>query len=201
MDYTTAEMQLLNAEIKVKYLNELDSGIHILKRLSSFVNLSKTIRSRTLLNLGDYMLIAGDIWEASLLYGQVDKEEKDSPLGEEARFKNSKVFYYNGDFELAADLLSILKSSTTELLANDALYLSVFIQENLDSDTFRMAMKDISRAELLFYQNKSPQAMAILVDIKQKYPDSKLLDDIIMIEGLESLKAKEYKRLQSYFFK
>lgn len=199
MDYTTAEMQLLKAEIMVKYLNELDSGIHILKRLSSFVNLSKSIRSRTLLNLGDYMLIAGDMWEASLLYGQVDKEEKDSPLGEEARFKNSKVFYFNADFELAADLLSILKSSTTELLANDALYLSVFIQENLDSDTFRMAMKDISRAELLFYQNKSPQAMAILRDIKQKYPDSKLLDDIIMIEGLESLKAKDYKKAADLF--
>lgn len=39
------------------------------------------------LDLGDFYLISGDVWEATLLYSQVDKAMKDEPLGEEARLK------------------------------------------------------------------------------------------------------------------
>lgn len=199
MDFTTAEIQILKADLSVRYLNNLEEGIAILKRLSEFAQLQNQMRSRARLNLADYKLMAGDIWEASLIYGQVDKEEMDSPLGEEARFKNSKIFYYNGDFELAADLLSILKSSTTELLANDALYLSVFIQDNLDNDTFQAALREISKAELYFCQNKSDIALNILKDIKFKFPNSNLIDDVLMIEATEASRSRNFEKAASLY--
>ena len=34
------------------------------------------------LDLGDYMLMNGQLWDAVLIYGQVDKAFKDNPLGE-----------------------------------------------------------------------------------------------------------------------
>lgn len=199
MDHTTAEMQILQAEVWVRYYDKLSEAIALLIKLLDYPQLPLAERSRATLNLGDYKLIADDIWEASLLYGKVDKDEKDSPLGEEARFKNSKVFYFNGDFELAGDLLSILKSSTSELLANDALYLSVFIQDNRDNDTLNTAMREVSKAELLFYQNKQTEALQILSAIKSKYPKSTLIDDILMIEALEASKQKKWGDAIAYY--
>jgi hypothetical protein len=32
--------------------------------------------------LGDVYLMTGEIWEAALLYGQVDKANKDEPIGQ-----------------------------------------------------------------------------------------------------------------------
>lgn len=190
---SSADIQLMYASFHVKYLQNLENAKLILEKLLKFPNLSKQISSRAKLDLADIKLALNDIWEASLLYGQVDKDEKDSPLGEEARFKNSKVFYYNGDYELAEDLLSILKSSTTELIANDALYLALFIQENIDDPALKLAMKDISSAELLFYQNKDIEAFKLLESVKKQYPKSNLIDDILLIEGNYALAHSDYK--------
>ena len=80
--------------------------------------------------------------------------EKDSPLGEEARFRNAKLAYYRGDFEWTQTQLEALKSSTSELISNDAINLSVFIIDNLGMDTSETPMQMFAHAELLMYQNK-----------------------------------------------
>jgi hypothetical protein len=193
---STEGIQLLYAQFYVRHIHNLETAHAILEKLLKTPNLSKNLSSRAKIDLADIKLAMNDIWEASLLYGQVDKEEKDSPLGEEARFKNSKVFYFNGDYELAEDLLSILKSSTTELIANDALYLALFIQENIDDPALKLAMKDISSAELLFYQNKDIEAFSLLQSVKKLYPKSSLIDDILLIEGNYALTHHNYKEAQ-----
>jgi outer membrane protein assembly factor BamD (BamD/ComL family) len=53
-------------------------------------------------------------------------------------------------------------------------------------------MKSIAQAELLFYQNKSHEALLILKDIESKFPHSKLIDDILMIEAEEANRTKQY---------
>ena len=107
-------------------------------------------------------MIDGDVWESTLVYSQVDKDEKDSPLGEEARFRNAKLAYYRGDFEWAQTQLKALKSSTSELISNDAINLSVFIIDNLGMDTVETPMQMYANAELLLYQNKNEQALGTL---------------------------------------
>jgi len=198
-DHSTTEIQLLYADFNVKYLHRLDNAMVILKKMLDLPLLAKHYRSRGKIDLGDIKLYMNDIWEASLLYGQVDKDENDSPLGEEARFKNSKIFYFNGDYELASELLTILKSSTTELIANDALYLAVFIQDNLDGDTLEMAMKDISSAELFFYQNKEKEAFELINSVQKIFPRSSLIDDILMLEANYALKKGNFTEASSKF--
>jgi hypothetical protein len=161
----------------------MDNASNLLQRMLEIPMLPKRYVSRAKLDLADVKLAMNDIWEASLLYGQVDKDELDGPMGEEARYKNSKVFYFNGDYELAEDLLSILKSSTSELIANDALQLALFIQENQGDEAKEMAMKDVSSAELLFYQNRSEEAIKTLNSLKKVFPNSSLIDDVILIEA------------------
>jgi len=179
----TADIQLMYSEFTMKYLKRTELAAGILQKMLEIPMLAKRHVSRAKLDLADIKLAMNDIWEASLLYGQVDKEELDGPLGEEARFKNSKVFYFNGDYELAEDLLSILKSSTSELIANDALQLAVFIQENQGEEAKEMAMKDVSNAELLFYQNRPEEAIKILNSLKKVFPSSNLIDDVLLIEA------------------
>lgn len=192
IDNKSSETQLLYAYLKVKHAHDLNSGKMILERLITLPQVTKFNLSRAKLDLADIKLAQDDIWEASLLYGQVDKEEKDNPLGEEARFKNAKVFYYNGDYELAEELLTILKSSTTELIANDALYLAVFIQENSADIALQTAMKDIAKSELLFYQNKPNEAIDLLVSVKNLFSKSNLVDDILNIEASYALRIKNF---------
>lgn len=180
---TTAEVQLLYADFVVKYRRQLPHALSILEKIVETPLMPKSVLSRAKLEMADIKLAMNDIWEASLLYGQVDKEEKDGPLGEEARFKNAKIFYFNGDYELAEDLLSILKSSTSELIANDALQLAVFIQDNLGDNAKELAMKDVSGAELLFYQNRPEEAVKVLQSLKKVFPNSNLIDDVLLIEA------------------
>lgn len=202
----TADIQLLFAEFTVKYLKRLPQAMSILEKMLETPMMAKQHISRAKIDLADIKLAMNDIWEASLLYGQVDKEELDGPLGEEARFKNSKVFYFNGDYELAEDLLSILKSSTSELIANDALQLAVFIQENQGDEAKEMAMKDVSSAELLFYQNRPEEAFKTLASLKKVFPNSGLIDDVLLIEANfektvenDSAASRIYKELYEKF--
>lgn len=195
----TAETQLLFAEFTVKYLQRLDNAATILKKLLETPLIAKQYISRAKIDLADIKLALNDIWEASLLYGQVDKDEKDSPLGEEARFKNAKVFYFNGDYSLAEDLLSILKSSTTELIANDALQLATFIQDNIGDDAKELAMQDVSSAELFFYQNKPEEAFKLLASLKKVFPNSNLIDDVLLIEANYEKSIENYTRASGLY--
>jgi tetratricopeptide (TPR) repeat protein len=197
----TGDCQILYAAFYLKQFNNLDTAIHILKRLLAIGDISKNTRSMAKLDLGDYLIMDGDIWEAALVYGQVGADEKDSPLGEMARFKNAKLFYYKGEFELAQELLNILKSATSELIANDALKISVFIQDHLDDEAQTEAMNKVADAELFFLQNQPQKAFALLDSAKSIKASESLVDDIWMLEAEYFISKKMYaqatQRLES----
>src|SRR5690606_28607822 len=96
---------------------------------------SLQLKSKAKLDLGDIYLLKGEPWESTLLYSQVEKQQKESPLAYEAKLKNAKLSYFKGDFRLAQDHLNILKEATTREIANDALDLSMRIKENLAYDS------------------------------------------------------------------
>src|SRR3546814_10022245 len=97
-------------------------------------------------------ILADDVLEATLLYGQVEKGYKDTPLGQEARFRNARLSYYIGEFEWAKGQLDVLKAATTQLMANDAMNLSLLISENPGPDrhfaALRMFARDRKRTRL-----------------------------------------------------
>jgi TolA-binding protein len=124
----------------------------------------------------------------------VDKDEKDSPLGEEARFRNARLAYYKGDFDWAQTQLEVLKSSTSELISNDAIELSVFIIDNLGLDTIPTPMQMYSRADLLQFQNKDDEAMKTMDSIVTLYPGHALTDDIEYTKAQIYVKHKEFDK-------
>lgn len=93
------------AELNALYLNDIDKAISLLQDLINRGNIDIENKAKAKLALGDYYLIKGEVWEASLLYSQVDKAFLEGELGEIARYKNGRLYYYNGDFEWAQIIL------------------------------------------------------------------------------------------------
>jgi tetratricopeptide (TPR) repeat protein len=175
------------AELEALYLNNLDRAVELLQDLIELPGLNNYIRANAKLDLGDYFLMNSEVWEATLLYSQVDKEFREDHLGEMARFKNAKLSYYIGDFEWSQEQFDILKSATSRLISNDAIDLSVFIMDNANLDTTYAPLQLFAEAELLFFQNRTSEAFAKLDSIQLLYPDHTLEDDVLFI------KAESYK--------
>jgi TolA-binding protein len=143
----------------------------------------------------------GEIWEATLLYSQVDKVFADDVLGHEARFRNAKLSYYNGDFKWAQSQFDVLKASTSKLIANDALDLSVFILDNLGLDTTDMALKLYAEADLLSFQNKFAEAYSKLDTLARLFPKHFLDDDILYAKAQINMKQKNFEVAAELFKK
>ena len=190
----TANIILEEAELEALYLNELDSAIAMLSEMIEYPNVNPTIQAYGKIHLADYYLMKGEIWEATLLYSQVDKAFKEDLLGHEARFRNAKLSYYAGDFQWAQAQFDILKASTSKLIANDALDLSVFIMDNLGLDTTATALQLYADAELLVFQNRFDEAFLKLDSLRQNFPDHSLQDDLLYLEAQVYKKKREYTK-------
>lgn len=182
------------AELQGFYLHDIPSAIAACEKLITMPNVPQRLRNQAKLSLGDFYLIDGDVWESTLLYSQVDKDEKDSPLGEEARFKNAKLSYYKGEFEWAQTQLNILKAATSQLISNDAINLSVFIIDNLGTDTSSEAMQLFAKADLLSFQNKDSEADKIFDSIIFTFPGHELYDDICFSKAQIYIRGRQFEK-------
>lgn len=175
----TAPLMQEFAEFEALYVNELDTAIMILEELRQFGGLSPESVAKAKLALGDYYLMSGDRWEASLLFSQVDKDFKEGQVGEYARYRNAKLSYYAGDFEWAQEQFKILKGATSKLISNDAIDMSVFILDNLGMDTTEVTLQMFAQADLLTFQNKFSEALQKLDSINIIFPEHSLDDDVL----------------------
>ena len=181
------------ANLEAFYLNDLDKAIALLNEMINFPLLDKKVQSQGKLSLADFYLMKGERWEATLLYSQVDKLYKDDILGHEARFRNAKLSYYVGDFEWAQTQFDVLKASTSKLIANDALDLSIFIMDNLGLDSTAAPLTLYAQADLLVFQNRFDEAFAKLDTIQMKYPKHDLEDDIYYLMAKVYIKQRNYQ--------
>ncbi|MCP4441063.1 MAG: tetratricopeptide repeat protein [Aureispira sp.] len=180
------------ADFEAFYLNNIDKAISILEEVIKIPSLPRLSVAQAKIDLGDYYLMKSEVWESTLLYSQVDKEMKDAPLGELARFKNAKLSYYKGDFEWAQDQLDVLKGSTSELISNDAIDLSVFIMEHFSLDTTATPMKMFAKADLYTFQNKFEESFKVMDSITTKYKGHGLEDDILYNQSEIYIKKYQY---------
>ena len=190
---TAAIMQEL-AELQAFYLNNLSKSIKLMEELIAIPMLDRNQLSEAKIKLGDFFLMKGEIWEASLLYSQVDKEMKDAPLGEMARYKNAKLSYYKGDFEWAQDQLDVLKGSTSELISNDAIDVSVFIMEHFNLDTSATSMRFFAEADLLIFQNRFEEAFEKMDSLLLKFPTHGLGDDVYYAKAKIFIKKRQFDK-------
>ena len=146
---------------------QLDLSANAIKLLTDNMNniVTKQGKAELKLKLADIYLHEDEVWEATLLYSQVDKSLKEEPLGHEARFKNAQLRYFIGEYEWAESQLKVLKAATSKLIANDAMTLSLVIKDNLEVDTTGTELNRLARADYRIYQQREDEAITLLDDI------------------------------------
>lgn len=168
------------AYIQAYHANQAEKAIQILNEALNFPRYSDLEEARNKILLADIYVMTNEVWEASLLYMQVEKAFKYEQIGEEAKFKNARIFYYDGDFNFAQSQLDVLKQATSRLIANDAINLSILITDNLGLDSNYTAMRNFAKADLLLEQHRYEEAFALYDSITENFPNHNLKDDILM---------------------
>ncbi|WP_421828063.1 tetratricopeptide repeat protein [Larkinella sp.] len=189
----TLEALRSTASLYAFYLDEKDTALTILQLATEISKNEKGFIDRCKLDMGDIYLLKGEPWEATLLYSQVEKSQKEELLGYEAKLRNARLHYYKGEFELSKDVLDILKQATSREIANDAGALSLLIMDNtgMDSDSNETAMKEYASIELMLFQNKVDSAALELNQLYAKYKDHSLADNILWLRANTLIKQNK----------
>jgi tetratricopeptide (TPR) repeat protein len=154
-------------------------AIDLLKRLSEQANRDFD-KAMIKLALADILVLQEKFNEALIYYSQVQNLVKNDQISQNARFKVAKTSYYKGDFKWAKQQLDILKSSTSQLIANDAMELSLLIEDNSIEDTTQTALKKYARADLLAFQEKNLEAIQLFEEILNLHKGEKIEDEALI---------------------
>lgn len=195
------------AHLLAFYVNKPADAINILNQAIASTRDTKE-KNQYKIDLADVQLYTGEVWDASLNYSQVEKDMPNDILGNEAKFKNAKLSFYIGEFQWAKTQLDVLAAATSKLIANDAIYTSMLISDNLEEDddeddidtTYNifqnsegnLALKKYAQAEFLIFQNKDNEALRTLDSVITLSPFGTLVDDALYQKALIFIKQKNY---------
>ena len=147
----------------------------------------------------DILVLDQKFNQALIYYSQIQNLVKNHEIAQNARFKVAKTSYYKGDFEWAKTQMDVLKASATQLIANDAMELSLLIQENAFEDSTQTALKLYARADLLSFQNKNKEAIIILDEILTNHKGEKIEDEALLKQaGLYESEGNWLKAEENY---
>ncbi len=168
------------ANLQAFFLGNPAEAIDLLERTLGLPGMNQLTIAECRIELADILLLSGQVWDATLLYSQVDKLLRDHPLAHEAKFKNARLSFYIGEFEWAKAQLDVLKAGTSRLIANDAIKLSLKIQDNTGENQDTRALQMYARAELLAFMNRFDQAIIVLDSVSHHFSTHQIVDDVLM---------------------
>lgn len=179
------------AYLQAYYLNDLKEAEATLEAGIKISGLPKSEVAQLKIELGDIYLLSKQPWEAILVYEQVSKQFEGQAIGSEARYRSAKLNFYVGDFGYAKSQADVLKASTSTLIANDALSLSLLISDNLLSKNDSLALTMYADADMLQFMNKTNEALEKLDSIDILFQNNSLTDDILMAKAKIYIKENE----------
>ncbi|HEA20282.1 MAG TPA: tetratricopeptide repeat protein [Pricia antarctica] len=201
----TLQLQIAYSNFLTFEKNTPEPAIDILKK-SMELPLNDRANAYLKLTLGDILVYDKKFNQALIYFSQIQKKLKNDMMGQNARFKVAQTSFYKGDFDWALTQLKVLRSSTSQLIANDAMQLSLLISDNSLEDSTQTALKKYARADLLAYQNKKKEAIAeldvILKDHKgEKIEDEALLKQAELLENIKDYEAAEfnYRKITEFY--
>lgn len=157
--------------------------------------------ARVKMELADILVYDEKFNEALIYYSQIQKKVKSNVLAQEARFKVAQTSYFKGDFEWAQIQLDVLKKSASQLIANDAMQLSLMIRDNSMDDSTKTALKKFARVDLLTLQNKTSTAISLLQDILINHKGEKIEDEALLKMGELYEATEQYEQAETNYKK
>jgi tetratricopeptide (TPR) repeat protein len=186
------------ARLHAFYLNELDSAITLLNKVIEYPATEANLKAKAKIDLGDILILNEEPWESSLLYSQVEKSLKGNSLAFEAKLRNAKLNFYKGEFELSKAHLDILKEATTREIANDALSLSLLINDNKDSDSSYSALRIYADADMLYFMNRKDESILKLEELLKAFPNHSLVDEAYWLKAKILKERGDFSTALSY---
>ena len=188
----TLELHLSYADFLTFDLGKAEKAIEHLEGVASSLE-SPFNKGIIQMKIADILVFNDQFNQALILYTQIQYDLKNSELAQEARFKVARTSYFKGDFEWAQNQLKVLKSSTSQLIANDALELSLKIGNNMDKDSLNEGLILFAKAELLGFQQKYGQAIDTLNVVLTQYKGQQIEDDALYYQAICFEALKEYE--------
>ncbi|MDX9891535.1 MAG: tetratricopeptide repeat protein [Bacteroidales bacterium] len=206
------------AHLMAFYSNKPDEASTILNKAITNAENDKRVIATYKIDLADILLHTNQIWDATLLYSQVDKDFPNDTIGQMAKFKNAKLSFYIGEFAWAQSQLDVLRAATSKLISNDAMYLSFIISDNQedeeesdeedtlntlfnDNTTHNIALRMFAKADFLIFQNNDNEALKYLDSITIYSPLSPLTDDVLYTRAQIATRQNNYFVAEKYYKK
>lgn len=198
MQSKTVPVQLNYADYLTFQINQPQNAIALLQ---SSLNLpvSDLLKGMIKMKLADILVYDNQFNQALILYSQVQLDLKNSSLAQNARFRVARTSYYKGDFDWASTQLSVLKSSTSQLIANDALDLHLLILNNIGQDSLQKPLELFAKAQLLSYQNKTEESIDTLQIILNNFKGSAMEDDALLFQAELYNSLGQYKKAEQNY--
>lgn len=140
----------------------------------------------------------GDMWQASLYCSQVEKDCKNSYLADEAKLLKALFSFYNNEIPWALSQFKALRSSTTKLIANDAMSYSILIEENIDQDSTYNGLRLFANAEKEIEYNNLSLSKQYLDSINTSYLYHPLFDEVLILRAKISILEKKFEQAKEY---
>lgn len=192
-DRSTLKLQLAFARFLAFTKKSIPEAEEVLQELLA-QNLNRFEEGKAKLLLADILVLKEQFNQALIYYSQVQKKIKNTNLAQQARFKVAQTSYYKGDFNWTQTQLKVLKSSTSQLIANDALQLHLLISDNAQEDSTHTALKLFAKADLYAFQQKNEKAKSLLDSILTQHKGEKIEDEALFRQAKLLEKEKEYKK-------
>ena len=189
-------LQVAYAEFLTYTYDAPDKAIEIL-RYALELNPPKPEQGMLEITIADIQVYAGEFNQALVMYSKIQYDFKNSPLAQEARFKVARTSYFKGDFTWAQNQLKVLKSSTSQLIANDAMKLSLKISNNFDKDSLNEGLRLFAKTELLEFQRKYETALDTLSLVLLEHKGRAIEDDALLKQGSLLTRLGDYRGAES----
>lgn len=187
------------AEIKAYRLGEFKEAEDLLVSVFTKAYLGPEDQAHCQIAYADLLLFTGRRWDAIIYYRKAEKALERSPIGQEAKFKRAKAAYYVGDFEWSQGIFSVLKESTSKLIANDAMQYSLLITDNMALDSTTEALEAYAKADLYFYRELYDSSLALLELLDIGYSDHPIADESLLLRGkILARQGKSEQALQTW---
>ena len=189
----TIDLQIAYADFLTFKKNQPQKAIAILKEALKMTS-SQFQNGSVKIKLADVLVYTGKFNQALINYSQVQTKLKNSRLAQTARFKVAQTSYFKGDYKWALTQLKVLKGSTSQLIANDALELHLLISDNLAGDSIPKALQAYAKADLLAFQNRNHEAIDSLNSVLANYKGHPIEDEALFKQ------AKLFEKMAKFDF-
>ena len=182
-DHTNPELTLQSlyriGVIKFEKLFDLHGALTAFGRINDVPSTS-TISLDAVLKTGDIQVARNDLAAARKEYDRISTVSL-AVYQDMAAFKLAELDYFEAKFDSALTILKKFNANLATDLANDALQLQYFIQENNTSAP--QALAEFAKADLLMRQRKYSESLVQFQDIVNHYPTALLVDDAMLKIG------------------